>query len=194
MAKIRIAIFASGNGSNAVRLTDHFKEHPLFEVAFILTNRADAPVVGQAHARGVEALAFTNEQVEKGDFLLEVCTNQGVDAILLAGYLRKIPTELVAHYPKRILNIHPALLPDFGGKGMYGMHVHRAVLDSGKLRSGITIHYVDPNYDEGAVIAQFFAEVITGDTPETLAARIQALEHVYYPFVAEKTLQSLYHV
>ena len=193
MAKIRLAIFASGKGSNALRLIEHFRDHEFFEVAFLLANKKDAPVLSGTREKGVETLSFTNEQVSTGEFLLEVCTNQGIDAILLAGYLRKIPLELINHYPRRILNIHPAILPDFGGQGMYGMNVHNAVMAAAIKKSGITIHFVDANYDEGDYIAQIFTDVTSDDNPESLAKRINELELTYYPIVAEKTLLKLFH-
>ncbi len=193
MARIRIAIFASGKGTNANNLINHFKDNDLYEIAFLLCNKQDAPVVKIAEDNSVEVLTFDNAQVENGDFLLDICTNQGIDAILLAGYLRKIPESIIAHYPKRILNVHPALLPKFGGAGMYGKHIHKAVLDNNEEESGVTIHFVDEHYDSGDKIAQFFFKIDKEETVESLANKISDIEKRYYPIVAEETLKKLYH-
>jgi phosphoribosylglycinamide formyltransferase-1 len=190
MNKIRLALFASGTGSNALNIIDHFAGHQKVEVAFVLTNKADAPVVDKSQMRGVETVILNNELVSQADVLLKVCRQHRIDFIILAGYLRLIPSEFIEHFEERIINIHPSLLPKFGGKGMYGSRVHEAVLAAGEKESGISIHFVDSRFDEGRVIAQFSCEVDSSDTIETLSAKIQHLEHAYFPAVVEETVIS----
>jgi phosphoribosylglycinamide formyltransferase-1 len=193
MGKIRIALFASGTGSNALNIADYFTGHPLVEVAFLLSNKKEAPVVARCKEKGIPVLTFSNEQVSDGDFLSEVCLNQGVDFIILAGYLRKIPVELLHHFDKKMINIHPSLLPKYGGKGMYGNYVHAEVLDKKEKETGITIHFVNEHFDQGQIIAQFRVALNEADTLETVQGKIQQLEHTYFPFVIDKTLNSYSH-
>lgn len=193
MNKIRLALFASGTGSNALNIIDHFTGHPKVEVAFVLTNKADAPVVEKSQLRGVETIILNNELVSQADILLKVCKDHNIDFIVLAGYLRLIPAEFIEYYEEHILNIHPSLLPKFGGKGMYGSRVYEAVLAAGEKESGISIHFVDSKFDEGRVIAQFSCEVDSSDTIETLSAKIRHLEHTYFPTVIEETVLSYSH-
>ena len=188
MDKQRIAIFASGRGTNAAKIMDHFSKSELFEVAFLLGNKGNIGALEEARKRNIEALHFSNEQLATNSFLLDICTNQGVDCIVLAGFLRKIPPALIQHFPNKIFNIHPSLLPAFGGPGMYGAHVHNAVLEQKAKTSGITIHFVDENYDEGQIIAQFHSVVDQNETLATLNEKISALEHSYYAHVIEATL------
>jgi len=188
MSKSRIALFASGQGSNAVNIISYFKDHADIEVAFVLSNKSDAVVLAKAESMGTPVLFFDNAKVEDGDFISDVCFNQGIDYIVLAGYLRKIPAALIRHYPDRIFNIHPALLPKFGGPGMYGKYVHEAVLAGKETETGISIHYVDEEFDSGRIIAQFRCQVATTDTIEEVVRKVHQLEQAYFPVVIEKTI------
>lgn len=190
MAKVRIALFASGAGSNALKIIDHFCAHPSVEIGFLLSNKKDALVVGLSNEKGIHTITSTNEQVADGNFLTTLCRENKIDFIILAGYLRKIPVELLKNYTDRIINIHPALLPKHGGAGMYGKYVHEAVLHAKEQETGITIHYVNEHFDEGRIIAQFHCEVKPSDTVESIQAKIQRLEHTYFPYVIEKTILS----
>jgi len=182
----RIVIFASGAGSNAQKIIDHFRNSPV-SVSQIVGNRADAGIVSIARREGIPFLLIERERFFRGDaYLPEI--DPAADLIVLAGFLWKVPDPLIEAFPRRIVNIHPALLPKFGGKGMYGNHVHTAVIGSGETESGITIHYVDGHYDNGDIIFQSACPVQPGDTPEELAARIHTLEHLHYPSTIEKLL------
>jgi phosphoribosylglycinamide formyltransferase-1 len=189
MDKQRIAIFASGRGTNAAKIMDHFSNSALFEVAFLLGNKENIGALEEARKRNIQALRFSNEQLATDSFLLDICTNQGIDCIVLAGFLRKIPSALIQHFPNKIFNIHPSLLPAFGGPGMYGVHVHKAVLDKKAKVSGITIHFVNENYDEGQIIAQFHTVIDPNETLESLGEKISKLEHNYYAHVIDSTLK-----
>jgi phosphoribosylglycinamide formyltransferase 1 len=178
----RIAILASGSGSNAQKLVEHFQGSIHAEVVLIGCDNPQAGVIQRAWELNVPSYLFTGKQLKEGQLQREL-QGQRVDLLVLAGFLRLIPAELVRAYPKRIVNIHPALLPKYGGKGMYGQHVHAAVVAAKETESGITIHYVNERYDEGEHIAQFRCPVLATDTPDTLAARIHALEHLHYPSV-----------
>ncbi len=193
MKNIRLALFASGTGSNALNIIDHFAGHSCVEVAFVLTNRADALVGEKCRLRGVKTIILNNELVAEADVLFKICEEHKIDFIVLAGYLRLIPAELIEKYEERILNIHPSLLPKFGGKGMFGSRIHEAVISSGSKESGISIHYVNKNFDEGRIIAQFGCKVESTDTAETLGAKIKLLEQVYFPFVIQETVTSCIH-
>lgn len=188
MLKIRLALFASGAGSNALNIIDHFVGHASIEVACVLTNRIDAPVIDGAKKRSIPVLIFDNKQVSDGKFLIDVCTENKVDYIILAGYLRLIPKEFTHHYPEKIINVHPALLPNYGGHGMYGDNVHRAVIAAGEDKSGISVHFVDENFDEGRLIAQFYCPVSISESLDTLKKKVQQLEHAYFPIVIENTI------
>lgn len=190
MQKKRIAIFASGKGSNALNIIDHFNDHPTIEVVAIITNRSDAPVVQNANDKGVEVICLSNETVADASVLIAMCSEHTVDYIILAGYLRKIPEGFITAYRNRIINIHPALLPKYGGKGMYGDFVHESVLKNRETETGITIHFVNEHFDEGRIIAQFYCPVFEIDTIANVRERVQRLEKHYFPFVIEKTLLS----
>ncbi len=177
----RIAVFASGTGSNARCLLDYFRNSGEAEVALIVCNNPKAGVLQLAAETQTETLLLERERFSAGDAYVPVLQEKQIDFIVLAGFLWLVPEKLVRAYPDKIINIHPALLPKFGGKGMYGMHVHRAVIAAGETESGITIHYVNEHYDEGRYIAQVTCPVYATDTPEALAKRIQALEHAYLP-------------
>ena len=186
----RIAILASGSGTNAQRLMEHFKDHPLAEVALVACDQPDAHVLQRAWDMGVMSFRFNGAQLKDGTLLREL-QGQGIGLVVLAGFMRLIPEDIVAAYPQRILNIHPALLPKYGGKGMYGMHVHRAVIAARERESGITIHYVNERYDEGEHLLQALCPVLPDDTPESLAERIHALEHEHYPGVVERVVKEV---
>ena len=185
-----IAIFASGSGTNAERIMEHFRDHPSIRVALVLTNNPSAGVLERAGRFGVPAYVFDREQFTKTDEVLGVLKQYGVTMVVLAGFLWLVPANILRAYEGRILNIHPALLPRFGGKGMYGARVHEAVIAAGETESGITIHRVNERYDEGAIIFQGRCRVMEGDTPDTLAGRIHELEYRYYAEVIENAILS----
>ena len=188
MKKVKIAIFASGTGSNAVNLIHFFKNHASIEVGFVLSNKKDAPVLSSTEKLGVQVLHYTNEQVSNGDFLTSICKEKGIDWIVLAGYLRLIPTELIKSFNNRMINLHPSLLPKYGGKGMYGGHVHKAVIENKELESGITIHYVNNDFDKGNIIAQFHCSIEATDEIKDLEGKIRKLEQSYLPLVVQNTI------
>ena len=189
MRKKRIAIFASGAGTNAERIMSHFRDHEIAEVSIVLSNKADAGVLERASRFRVDSRVFDRETFYQGTEIPDLLLQHGIDLIVLAGFLWLIPNSLLHAFPGRIINIHPALLPRYGGKGMYGRHVHEAVLASGDKESGISIHYVNEVYDEGRVIFQAKCRVEPGDTPESLAARVHQLEYRHYPTIIEKLLK-----
>lgn len=186
--KSKIAIFASGSGTNASNLIDYFSNAETAIVSVVLTNKPDAPVIRRATDRLTDVVVFDREQLYESEYINNVLLERGVDLIVLAGFLWLVPGSLIDSYRKRIVNIHPALLPAYGGKGMYGNHVHRAVLQNGEKESGITIHYVNEKYDEGDIIFQARCEVKSDDSVDSLSARIHQLEHRYYPGVVERLL------
>jgi len=181
----RIAIFASGSGTNAEAIMRHFAGHKSISVVLILTNKKDAGVIVRAERFKVPCQVFTKSQLED-EWLLETLTIHSIDYIILAGFLLKIPPTLTTAFPNKICNIHPALLPKFGGKGMYGKHVHEAVIGAGETESGITIHLVNEEYDKGRVLFQAKCPVLPNDSPDDLASRIHKLEHEHYPRVVEE--------
>jgi phosphoribosylglycinamide formyltransferase-1 len=187
----QLAIFSSGTGSNAARIIDHFRDHPFISIHLIVCNNPHAGVLNIASAAGIPVLLIEKEQFFRGDAYLPELQKHQIDFIVLAGFLWKIPSRLVQAYPHRIINIHPALLPKYGGKGMYGRHVHEAVIAAGEKESGITIHFVDDLYDHGQPIFQAKVAVNPDDTPETLAKKIQYLEHNHFPRMIEETVKSL---
>lgn len=158
----------------------------------VLSNKPDAFVLERAKNHGIRTYIFNRQQFYETDLISGLLEKNGVTFIVLAGFLWLVPDAILNAYPRRILNIHPALLPKYGGKGMYGMKVHEAVLRSGDPESGITIHYVDEHYDEGSIVFQAKCPVLPGDTPETLASRIHELEYRHYPEIIEKTIRSLH--
>ena len=186
----RIAVFASGSGTNAENLIQYFRQNDGADVSLILTDNPQARVLERAAKYSAPAFAFTREDFRNGRVLDKLRKNK-IDFIVLAGFLSLVPASLVEPYRERIVNIHPALLPAYGGKGMYGMNVHRAVIESGEEESGITIHYVNENYDDGDIIFQARTEVYPDDTPEELAERIHALEYKYYPQVVDDLVSAL---
>jgi formyltetrahydrofolate-dependent phosphoribosylglycinamide formyltransferase len=187
----RIAIFASGAGSNAEKIITYIKNHPSIKVAVVVCNKPGAGVLDIAAANGIPALLIEKERFFRGDSYLPELKQYGVDFIVLAGFLWKIPLALINAYPNRIINIHPALLPKYGGKGMYGMKVHEAVLLAGEKESGITIHYVNEHFDEGEHIFQASCTIEAHDTPESLAQKVHALEHRHFPEELVKALKNI---
>lgn len=184
---IKIVIFASGSGTNAENIIRYFQATKSASVEAVFTNKADAQVIQRVEKYQVPSLVFTKNDLETGKVLQEINAIQP-DLIVLAGFLLKFPESIVAEYPDKIINIHPALLPKYGGKGMYGMHVHRTVVENKESKTGITIHYVNENYDEGNIIFQKEVTVLISDTPEVVAAKIHELEQDHFPAVIEKLL------
>lgn len=187
--KTNLAVFASGNGSNAVNIINHFNDKPNIDIKRVFCNNPQAPVIKKAKDLGVDTLVFSKTQLLESGLVLTQLKALAIDYIILAGFLLKIPEEIVRRYKHKIINIHPALLPKYGGKGMYGMHVHRAVVENQEPKTGITIHYVNENYDEGAVIFQAECEVSADDTPEDIASKIHDLEMQYFPKAIEQTVK-----
>ncbi|MEO8582828.1 MAG: phosphoribosylglycinamide formyltransferase [Flavitalea sp.] len=185
----RIAIFASGAGSNAEKIIQYFKNHTSISIQLIVVNVPGAGVISIAEKENIPFVIIEKEQFFRGTGYLPELKKHKINFIVLAGFLWKIPEVLIGAYPSSIINIHPALLPNYGGKGMYGMNVHRAVIRAGDKKSGITIHYVDEQYDNGDVIFQEACSISDEDTPESLAAKIQALEHAYYPKIVEQVVE-----
>lgn len=186
-----IAIFASGAGSNAKQIIEHFKFHTSIQVSLIISNKQGAGVLKHAFDNGVPTLSIEKERFFSGDGYVPQLFAASIDFIVLAGFLWKIPLSIIKAYPNKIINIHPALLPNYGGKGMYGGHVHTAVIDAGDTRSGISIHYVDEHYDNGDIIFQAYCDIEANDNPSTLANKIHLLEHQYYPNVVEACIRNL---
>jgi phosphoribosylglycinamide formyltransferase 1 len=179
-----IVVFASGAGSNAAAIIDYLRPRNDARVTLIVSNNPEAGVLGIAQREGIPWLVVDRTTFRECLFL-EQLDNVKPDLIVLAGFLWKIPAPLIAAYPGKIINIHPALLPKYGGKGMYGGHVHEAVINAGEKESGITIHYVNEHYDKGGTIVQAHCPVLPADTPATLAARIHKLEHCFFPRTIE---------
>lgn len=188
---IRIAVFASGSGTNAENLIRYFNDANDAGVVLVMTNKAGAGVVGRAEALGVPVRVFNPAELMDNEGVRGILSGLGIDYIVLAGFLLKIPSILIREWNGRIINIHPALLPKYGGKGMYGQHVHRAVIDAGERESGISIHLVNENYDEGSVLFQARCPVRADDTPESLAERIHELEYRYFPEVVKEQIDKI---
>lgn len=184
----QLAIFASGTGTNAARIIDYFRHHPAIGVRLVVSNRREAGVLDIAGKEGIPVLLIEKERFFRGDAYAGELEKKGIDLIVLAGFLWKIPTALIRVYPGRIVNIHPALLPKYGGKGMYGRHVHEAVIAASEKETGITIHYVDEQYDHGEPIFQAKVMVESDDTPETLAKKVHLLEYEHLPKIIEEVI------
>lgn len=189
--KKRIAIFASGSGSNAQKIMEHFKKHPDAEVVIVLTNNPEAYVLQRADNFEIPSHIFDKQEFYKTDDVVRLLKNLQIDIIVLAGFLWLIPQNLLKSFPNKIINIHPALLPKHGGKGMYGDKVHQAVLESGDEESGITIHFVNENFDEGEAIHQSRFKIEEGDDIEMIKFKGQQLEHLNYPKVVEQLLKKM---
>ena len=183
----KLALFASGSGSNAENIVTYFAGNNNFAFSLIISNKAGAFVHERAKKLNIPSLTFSREEFSDGKAILELLRKEEIDYIILAGFLLKIPQAIIVAYPDRIINIHPALLPKFGGKGMYGDHVHRAVVEAGETESGITIHYVNAHYDEGNIIFQAKCPVLATDSPDDVANKVHALEYEHFPKVIEQS-------
>jgi phosphoribosylglycinamide formyltransferase len=186
----KIVVFASGSGSNAERIATYFSENGFAKVNLILCNNPQAGVLDRAKRLEIPSLVFDKQAFYKTNIVLDLIKTQQPDLIVLAGFLWKVPENLIAAYPSRILNIHPSLLPKYGGKGMYGAHVHQAVVNNNETESGITIHFVNEHYDEGNILFQAKTKVLPSDTPDTLAEKIHLLEYEHFPKVIENWLKN----
>lgn len=192
MGKASIAIFASGNGSNARRIIEHFKNHATIQISAVFTNKAEAGVVQIANEFKIPVIVFTKTNFYAAGSIISQLKNLGITHIVLAGFLWLIPSELIRSYSNHIINIHPALLPKFGGKGMYGKFVHEAVSLAGEKETGITIHLVNENYDEGKQLAQKKV-ILTGiETVDEISAKVQELEHEHFPAAIEEWINNYY--
>lgn len=188
MEKIkRIVIFVSGNGSNMSNLIAHFEERDDAKIEAVFSNKQECLGIENAQKLGINTIVFTKQELEEGN-VAELVKLLNADLIILAGFLLKIPKGFTSQFENKIINVHPSLLPKFGGKGMYGNHVHNAVIESGESKSGITFHYVNEEYDEGNIIAQFECNVLANDTASDLQAKIKELEHIHFPTVIEKLI------
>lgn len=186
-----IAIFASGTGSNARKIVEHFAENPDFSVKLLVSNRADAPVLDMAAENGIATLILSRKLFYESEEILTALQQHDIDLIALAGFLWLVPPYLVKTYKGRMVNIHPALLPDFGGKGMHGIHVHEAVKAAGVEKSGITIHFVNEQYDKGSILFQASCPLSEADTPQDIARKVLQLEHRHYAPVLEQLLTNI---
>jgi len=187
----RVAIFASGSGTNAQKIIKYFRDHKNIEVSLVLSNNPDAFVLKRASKLNIASYVFDRQLFYETDQVHDILLDIGIDLIVLAGFLWLVPANLLKTWEGRIVNIHPALLPKFGGKGMYGDRVHKAVMAAGEKETGISIHYVNEVYDDGEIIFQEKFEILPDDTPESIAERIHVLEHKYFPAVIEKLLLKL---
>jgi len=183
----RIVILASGSGTNAENIIKYFKNHSDIAVTKVLSNKKDAKVLERAKNFGIENLSFNRNDFSITNKMLNLL-KEDADYVILAGFLWKLPQGIIDAFPNKIINIHPALLPNYGGKGMYGMHVHNSVVSNKEKESGITIHFVNENYDEGAIIFQAKVAVNSTDTAEDVATKIHTLEHAHFPVIIEKVI------
>ncbi|MDR2809951.1 MAG: phosphoribosylglycinamide formyltransferase [Tannerellaceae bacterium] len=183
-----IAIFASGSGTNAENIIRYFAHSEEIKVVVVLSNNPKAGVHERVNGRGVPSFTFPRDEFTEGSHILCKLAEYKVGFIVLAGFMNKISDSLLQAFPNKIINIHPALLPKYGGKGMYGMHVHEAVVAAGEKESGITIHYINEHYDEGEIIFQAACPLLPTDTPEEVAVKIHALEYMHYPRIIEEIL------
>ena len=186
--KKRIVIFASGNGTNTQNIIKYFQNSKHAQVVCVLSNNKNAKVLARSLDLNIEALSFTKAEMLAPQGLLSLLNNRKPDLLVLAGFLLKFPEIIIDAYPNKVINIHPALLPKYGGKGMYGHHVHKAVVENKETHSGITIHYVNNHYDQGKVIFQKKTTIVPQDTPQDVAQKVQLLEHQWLPKVIEDVL------
>jgi phosphoribosylglycinamide formyltransferase 1 len=184
-----IAIFASGSGTNAQQIADYFRDNEFIHVSLILSNKPDAFVLERANNLGIPSFVFNRKDFYETDSVLEVLQDYQIDFIILAGFLWFVPDNILKAYPRKIINIHPALLPKHGGKGMYGEKVHQAVIAEGDKRTGISIHFVNDHYDEGEIIFQDSFEVLPVDTAESIARKVHQLEYKHFPRVIEEVVR-----
>jgi len=188
---IRIALFASGSGTNVENITNYFNGKTIAKPVCVLCNKPDAFVLERAKRLNLDSLTFNRADFNDGKKIMEYLRKNEIDLIVLAGFLWLVPEYLIKEYPNRIVNIHPALLPKFGGKGMYGMHVHEAVKQSGETETGITIHLIDGNYDKGNTVFQAKVQVSPSDSPDDIANKVHKLEYEYYPKVIEEIAEKI---
>ncbi|GGD81045.1 phosphoribosylglycinamide formyltransferase [Planktosalinus lacus] len=187
--KKQIAVFASGNGSNAENLITYFNNSKIAQVGLVLTNNPDAGVIQRAKRLNVPVCVFSKKELQNSTKVEEALKSHQIDWIVLAGFLLLFPQKIIQSFPNKIINIHPALLPKYGGKGMYGMRVHKTVAENKETETGITIHFVNENYDEGKIIFQSKTDVKRNDTPEDIAAKIHQLEYKWFPKVIEEQIK-----
>ncbi|MCH8329829.1 MAG: phosphoribosylglycinamide formyltransferase [Bacteroidetes bacterium] len=189
--KTRIAIFASGSGTNAEQIMKYFSDHPNIEVASLLSNKKEAGVLERARMFEVETMVFKKEEFRDDTSVLDWLKERQVDVIVLAGFLLLVPSYFVSAFKGRMINIHPALLPKYGGKGMFGIHVHEAVKAAGDSETGITIHMVNEHFDEGEIVFQTKCEISGSDSPDDIADKVHELEHQHFPRVIEEWINTL---
>jgi phosphoribosylglycinamide formyltransferase-1 len=187
---INIAIFASGNGSNAENIVNYFSTNKEIKVAMIISNRSDAYVHVRANKLGIPSFTFNKSDFDDGSVVLNKMAEYEIGFIVLAGFLLKVPQSIMDTFPNRIINIHPALLPKYGGKGMYGDNVHNSVKNAGEVETGITIHYINENYDEGDIIFQAKCDVSDSDSPNDIANKVHLLEQEHFPKIIEETVKN----
>ena len=185
---MNVAIFASGNGSNAQRIIEYFSGNIFIKIALVISNKKDAFVLCRAEKLNIPSYTLSSKELNNSSFIIDKLKEFEIGFIVLAGFMIKVPDSLIKEYDGKIVNIHPALLPKYGGKGMYGEHVHKSVIDAGEKESGITIHFVNEDYDKGKIIFQAKCKVDKKDTPNSLAAKIHKLEHYHYPRIIEKII------
>lgn len=183
-----LAVFASGKGSNVENLIGHFKNHAEIKIALVVSNNAEAGAVHIAKTNNIDVLLLDKNQVADGNYIASSLKAKKIDYIILAGYLKMIPAALIRAYPEKIINIHPALLPKFGGKGMYGTAVHKAVVEQGETESGITVHFVNEEYDKGRIIAQKSVAVAPSDSFTDVENKVRALEMQWFPALIENVI------
>jgi len=183
-----IAIFASGSGTNAQKIIEYFQSSDKIRVSLLLSNNKNAFALQRAEKLGVPTKVFDRKQFYESDDVVNELLEKDINWVILAGFLWLIPVRLITSFPDRIINIHPALLPNYGGKGMYGMNVHKAVVDAKEKETGISIHLVNEHYDEGTIIFQAKCVIEEGDTPEMVAEKVHALEHKHFPQVIEEVI------
>ena len=184
----KIVILASGSGSNAENVIRHFQNDPSVNVAAVLTNNPEAGVIEKAERHLIEVIRFSKSDLENGS-VLATLKSISPDLVVLSGFLLRLPASIVSAFPDKIINIHPALLPAYGGQGMYGMHVHRAIVNNREVETGISIHYVDEHYDEGGIILQEKIPLDGTETAEQVAEKVRSLEHEFFPKIIQKLLQ-----
>lgn len=186
MKKHRLALFASGKGSNAIRMMDYFYNHSFVEISELVSNSKECGALKLAEELGVSCKIFSNNTISQGDQLLSYLKEKKIDYIILVGFLRKIPPIIIDSFENKIINLHPSLLPKYGGKGMFGDNVHKAVLENKEKETGITIHLVDSDFDKGHRIAQFFTKIDTSDKLDDIKIKIKKLEHNFLPCTVEQ--------
>lgn len=190
---VNLALFASGSGTNVENIIQYFNDYPTINVSCILCNNKNAGVIERANRLGVDILVFNRENFYDSDMVIDYLRHKNVDLIVLAGFLWLIPEKIIESYNNKIINIHPALLPKYGGKGMYGNAVHKAVFENKEEYTGITIHYVNKDYDKGDIIFQESIEIDANDSPDSIADKVHELEYMYYPTIIKKIAVNLQH-